>query len=1068
MARRLMCRTNYIKSLGYVSLLLLAPASATSQSAQATGCCNTPIPNTSTYPAVTKSVTSVLPRNALVVDQARQVTPGFQPRPNMVPTAGFLPTPYQTPNPYGRPTREQTIWFVENHPDLKALDAVTKQNLVNGASLPWITASLYLPGGARNPLYGGNWYVPSTWPSSTMNWQGVQRDGSLGNPAINSYNPSYVPTYRPTPPTPARVVNRPPQPTGEKPVQVRIQTTKNQTDRSLDSRPSGIRKAIEDGERALSVHDAAGDKVAQAIDHAELAGLYGQDDQLKQALEHISIAERMAEGIPDPRSGAVFLMRDAAAHMSLGEFEQSIAAYQKAMQILRSFDDEKGQAEVYASIGWAFQSLGKTPDAISSYDKASYLFTKLGDKDGEVRILLGIGSLYQSIGEFDKALRWYTRALPNASQDEQARIQVSVGGMYLSRNEPLDALHHYEAALPLIQSSDNPALEGTILAGMGRCYMSLDSYRLAPETRNFFERARRRMEDAGNRAGEAGVIASIGELDYWIAISSPTVDQKSHFTEAFRSYNEALLLMRDVGDPIGEIGVLTNMGLVFDAWGKYREALGYYRQALRKMEELQTSARIEEFRIDIASQSAGLYQRAILLEVMLNHMEEAFNLSERARARTFLDQLGNRRINARLPQDFVRREERLRQENTSLQRRIGQGLSKPGPEVDQDKILSLESQRSNIQREYSNLISELRVENPEYASFLSISPLTLREAQQQLGPDVTVISYFTTPGVTLAFVLTKDSFHVSKLPVTEAELAWAVATFLDFSGESGVPPSLKLLHKSLIAPVRSQLKTARLAIVPYGILHDVPFSALTPDGKHYLSDDYAVFSLPSLSVLPHIRARNKTSANTAMVFANGQEEGLSYLGHGYDEARDVASFFNTQPILGDAATASAFLKNAGDYDIIHLIAHFDHDKHNSQFARVMLGHGKNDDGALELDQVVGLDLRKTSLVVLSGCQSQTGKLSRGDDIVGLSRAFIYAGSPSVIASLWSVDDEATRALMALFYTHLKQGLSKAEALRASQMDMRQKYPHPYYWAGFVLTGDPGESSNPHLLARSAR
>ena len=148
----------------------------------------------------------------------------------------------------------------------------------------------------------------------------------------------------------------------------------------------------------------------------------------------------------------------------------------------------------------------------------------------------------------------------------------------------------------------------------------------------------------------------------------------------------------------------------------------------------------------------------------------------------------------------------MRQENISLQRRIGQELSKPAPEVDQDKLLSLESQRSNIEREHSNLVSRLRIEDTEYASLLNIAPLTLRKAQQQLALDVTVISYFTTPMVTLVFVLTKDSFHVSKLPVTEAELAGAITTFLDFSSESGVPTSLMLLHKALIAPIKSQLK----------------------------------------------------------------------------------------------------------------------------------------------------------------------------------------------------------------------------------------------------------------------
>ena len=975
---------------------------------------------------------------------------------------------YAQPNPYVSPTREQTEWYVNSHPALSTLDWQTRQQLINGGWQATTILNQQYLGSRENPFYQSgrvipNWYLPSTWSGgswlTSSNSINVQPNGfavSSYNPSYDSsftlsryssgissvsstYNYNYQPSYQPPPlPRPSAV-----PPTSAMPLKPQVAPLQSSADlrSSSGSRLADLKKAVDDRERAIAVHEAAGDKVAQAIDHAELARLYAQNDKREQASSQLAIAEGMVDKVGDLRLQADLNRDDASTNMLLGEFEQSIPAYRKAMQILRSLGDERGQAEVYASEGWVFQSLGNSPTALSCYEAALYLFDKLGDKDGAARIRIGIGSIYQSIGDFETALLWYGKALPDASRDEQVRIHVRIAEMYLSRNEPIDALHRYEDALPLIQSSDSPALEGTILAGIGRCYMALDSYRATPETRKFLERARESMKDAGNRGGEAAVIASIGELNYWIAISSPTVDPKSRFSEALRNYNEALLLMQDVGDIAGQIGVLTNIGLVFDAWGKYPKALGYYLQALQKMEELQAAARIDEFRIDIAGQSAALYQRAILLEVVLNRREEAFNLSERARARNFLDQLGNRRINRRLPSEFVQREEGLRKENISLQRRIAQELSRPGPDVDQERIVSLELQRSSIQRQYSNLMGEAKLKNPEYESFLSIVPLTLREAQAHLAPDETVISYFTMPTVTLAFVLTKHSFHLSELPVTEAQLAWSIATFLDFSGESGVPPSLKALHKWLIEPVKSKLKTPRLAVVPYGLLHLVPFAALTPDSKRYVSDEYAVFSLPSLSALPYIRASNTRTTKKAVVFANNQDEGLSYLGHAYDEALEIASFFDTQPILGGAATAVAFQKSAGDYDIIHLIAHIDHDQHNPYSSRVILGHGKSD-GDLELDQVLGLDLRKTSLVVLSGCQSQAGKWSRGDDIIGLSRAFIYAGSPSVMASLWSVDDEATRALMVSFYTHLKQGLSKAESLRRAQMELRQRYPHP--------------------------
>jgi len=220
------------------------------------------------------------------------------------------------------------------------------------------------------------------------------------------------------------------------------------------------------------------------------------------------------------------------------------------------------------------------------------------------------------------------------------------------------------------------------------------------------------------------------------------------------------------------------------------------RLALHKLDALQTSARLEEFRIDLAAQSASLYQRAVLLEFSQHRTEEAFNLSERARARTFLDQLGNDRLDVRkhLPPDFAVREEQLRRENVSLQRQLGQELAKPGLEVNAERTSLLQSRLSAVRKEYEDSLSQLKLSSPEYASFLSISPLTLAEAQHQLGTDVTLVSYFTTPQITLAFVVSKDSFHVVRIRVTELQLSVAIATLLDFSGESEAA-ILKPLYK---------------------------------------------------------------------------------------------------------------------------------------------------------------------------------------------------------------------------------------------------------------------------------
>ncbi len=278
----------------------------------------------------------------------------------------------------------------------------------------------------------------------------------------------------------------------------------------------------------------------------------------------------------------------------------------------------------------------------------------------------------------------------------------------------------------MIESTGDLVLEAAILSGIGRCKMVLGSY---DEARYAFERARLRMKEAENEVGKGAVIASIGELNYWIAIVPSTLDRGARFKDALREYNEALTLLRAGADRTGEIGVLTNIGLVYDAWGKSHEALSYYMAALQRMDDLQTSARLEVFRIDLADQSARLYQRAIFLRVRLHHMEEAFDLSERAGARTFLDQLGNNRVNlaSHFPADFAAREETLRQQNILLQRQIGQELAKPGPEVDPQRMRLLQSRLSVVRREYVDCGASSFCQRPRVewcAFFVGVDPIS--------------------------------------------------------------------------------------------------------------------------------------------------------------------------------------------------------------------------------------------------------------------------------------------------------------------------------------------------------
>jgi CHAT domain-containing protein len=189
-----------------------------------------------------------------------------------------------------------------------------------------------------------------------------------------------------------------------------------------------------------------------------------------------------------------------------------------------------------------------------------------------------------------------------------------------------------------------------------------------------------------------------------------------------------------------------------------------------------------------------------------------------------------------------------------------------------------------------------------------------------------------------------------------------------------------------------------------------------------------------------------------------EREGLGPLPFAEQEARTIAALYDVEPLIGEAATEGAVREGVAGANILHLAAHGHYNPVAPFSSLIALAPDGAHDGWLTVGEVYGLDLAQSDLLVLSACQTQLGELSAGDELVGLTRAFFFAGAPTVIASLWNVNDQATALLMERLYTHLREGLGKAEALRQAQLEVMEAHPDPYYWAGFVLSGDGGEVS----------
>jgi CHAT domain-containing protein len=280
---------------------------------------------------------------------------------------------------------------------------------------------------------------------------------------------------------------------------------------------------------------------------------------------------------------------------------------------------------------------------------------------------------------------------------------------------------------------------------------------------------------------------------------------------------------------------------------------------------------------------------------------------------------------------------------------------------------------------------------------------------------------------------------------------------------------LQQLHQLLIEPIADLLPkdpNARVAFIPQKSLFLLPFAALQDKQGKYLIEQHAIFTAPSIQALDLLykqRQRIQGVAKDVLVVGNptmpslppkiGQKPvSLQLLPGAEREAKAIANLFNTQALTGDAATETAIVQQMPQARIIHLATTGLLDEEEALRSAIALAPSNTDDGLLTAEEILNLKLN-AELVVLSACDTGLGRITE-DGVIGLTRSFMAAGVPSVIASLGSMPDEQTAFLMTEFYKNLQSNPDKAAALRSAMLATMKQHPDPINWAAFILIGEP--------------
>lgn len=846
--------------------------------------------------------------------------------------------------------------------------------------------------------------------------------------------------------------------------------------------------------QALERFQASGARLEAAVALGALGILADDLGDRAGALAYLQQADQAFEELGDKKHQVDIVLLLAAHHATLDEVHQALAYYQRALALLRDLQDREREARELNVVALVALSAGEYNQAIAYAEMARRLWTELGDRAGARDTLMSLGTIYESSSDSGRALYYFDQAaqlaLELGDHAGAARAFWRTGFNHYLMGDYARALTYYQRVLEVADNEADRGLVAETLMAVGNLHHVQRNYAAAID---YYRRAQLIWRDLADHVSEAFALSRLarahlrlGErdqgaayLDQAVGLARSLADQPqlrfSVLRDAALGYellgerrtalallSDALQFYRSIGDLGSEATTQQSMGMLYEQQDDRERALAAYQEAIRLHERIRGGVALTELRSALADQAADVYERAALLLVRLQRPREAFAVVEQARARAFLDLLGSARLDVRAGAEprLLQREQELRAELAALNR----AQPPAGPSAartDRRAWEALQRQRAALQQEYEDVLTRLQVSNPRYAAEVgAIPPLALADVQPLLDAETTLLSYFVGEEATLVFVVTRDAFEAVAIPVGRGELLAAIEEVRDFTGGEAAPPlSLQRLHAWLIEPVQSALKTRLVGIIPHGPLHYLPFAALS-DGQRYLGEDHTLFLLPSASALPFILENRKNEPPGLLALGVGQPPSLPPLPFAEHEARAIADLYATQALVGPAATESALRARSGEYTLIHLAAHGDLNSRRPLFSRIVLAPDPENDGVLEVHEVYSLDLGRADLVVLSACQTQLGAISRGDDLVGLNRAFIYAGAPTVVASLWSVEDRATSLLMESFYRHLREGLGKAEALQAAQAELRRQpaYRHPYYWAAFVLTGDPGRRS----------
>ena len=715
------------------------------------------------------------------------------------------------------------------------------------------------------------------------------------------------------------------------------------------------------------------------------------------ALKSFISAKLIAEELGDKKIVGFILIYIGTTYTALADYPMAIRAFDESISIHQKLDDAEKTTKILSILllqGDVYEYSAQYNKAIYNYQTALKTSREIKDQTVEVSALLRLAAAYNSVGQYQESEKIGMEGLAIAKKIDnknfEAVILNGLGSTSVYLKKYLPAQAYLEQSLMIYREQGDVSQTQLVLVNLGKVAYELKQY---DKSLDYYQQASKEQSD---KRLAASIFNNIGDVYF----------KQGKSQAALENYQQAATLAHNISVANIEGVALTNQGTVLYSQGKLPDAEIQLRAAIKIWETLRTGLN-DKNKVSFAEAISGTYDLLQKVLIEQGKFQAALEISERARARALAELLAS-------------------------------------------KVVGTSSIKANKIRQAPNLIQIQKIAKNQQATLVQYSVI-----------GDTIYTWVIKPTGEI-------SFHQVTLPPKTSLKDLVVATRDSIKASRGrkskddspktTGGDLKQLHKLLIAPIAQELPKnpeERVIILPQNELFLVPFAALQNPQGEYLIQQHTLTIAPSIQVLALTERKNNKSKFPPLVVGNPimplyKGEPLPNLEGAEAEARSVSQILQVEPLIGAKADKQKVVELMQRAPLIHLATHglLDTIKGDIPGAIALTN------GFLTSGEIFDMNL-SADLVVLSACNTGRGGADvTGEGVVGLSRSLSVAGVPSVLVSLWEVDDDATKALMEEFYHNLQEKkLSKAQSLRQAMLTTMKKYPDPNLWAAFMLVGE---------------